>query len=510
MRKSVALLLSLVALSGGGCAVMDGAPPRPRLVVLIAVDGLPQRQVVENREQLAPDGFRRFLDRGAWFSEAYYGHSVTETAPGHSVMLTGAYPHRTGIIANTWRDRTTGKLVYNTGDPASTYLVAKTGALEGTSPRNLKAETVGDVLRGLDQRSKVIALSGKDRGAILTGGHKGSAYVYRKATGHFSSTTYYMKEHPAWVAEFNGRNPADAYFQGPDKPGPAFYDRLIATPSMDELTLAFARAAIAGESLGQDDAPDILAVSLSTHDYVNHANGAESPVSRDHVLQLDRALERFFKDLDAMVGRDRYLLVLTADHGFTPLPEYSQSLGRDAGRVGSSQLIAKVNGGLAAKFGGAPWIIGMSASALVLNRGVVAERKADAAAIMAEAKRLLLEEKMVAAAYTRAEIEGGVVKGPFLEQIRRGWDPERSGDVAVVLKPYWIFGTTAGRATHGSPHAYDAQVPILFYGPPWVRPGRVDARVEVADIAPTISSVLAIPAPSSSEGHVLPLGVTAR
>src|SRR5262245_6921071 len=173
-RFAGALLAAALFLSA--CAAPSTpAADRPALVVFLVVDGLPQRQVVDYRDQLAADGFRRFLERGAWFAEAHYGHAVTQTAPGHAVMLTGAYPHRTGIIANEWRDPATGQIEYNTGDPAATYIGHKTNRLDGTSPKNLRAETVGDVLRRLDPRSKVIAISGKDRGAILPAGHAGTA-----------------------------------------------------------------------------------------------------------------------------------------------------------------------------------------------------------------------------------------------------------------------------------------------------------------------------------------------
>jgi len=456
-------------------------------------------------------------------------------------MLTGAYPHRSGIIANEWRNPATGEVEYNTGDPTASYIGHKTHRLDGTSPKNLRAETVGDVLRRLDARSKVIAISGKDRGAILPAGHRGTAYMYQAQTGEFASTTYYMKAHPQWVVDFHARKPADAYFQkewqplleapayarslpdgqswyakwggklpmklgeGMAAPGPRFYAAVLASPFGDELMLAFARAAIAGEELGKDDVPDILSVSLSSHDYINHGFSAESRISHDHLLHLDRHLERFFRDLDATLGKDRYVVALTADHGFMPAPELSQSQGRDAGRLSGSQLVAQMNAGLAQRFGPGQWVLGVSAQALVLNHALVAERKLDAAALQEEARSLLLAEKVVAAAYTRREIETGSRAGaPFFEQVRRSWDSARSADIAIILKPYWMYSSTSA-TTHGSPHAYDTQVPILFYGPRWVKPGRVDARVEVADIAPTLARILGIPAPSSSEGKPLPL-----
>jgi predicted AlkP superfamily pyrophosphatase or phosphodiesterase len=533
-------LLLLLFLSA--CAATPPGAGKPALVVFMAVDGLPYRQVVDYREQLAPDGLRRFLDRGAWFADAHYEHANTQTAPGHAVMLTGAYPHRTGIIANEWRDPSSGELEYNTGDTAATYIGHKTNRLDGTSPKNLRAETVGDVLRRLDARSKVIAISGKDRGAILPGGHRGTAYMYQTQTGQFASTTYYMKAHPQWVVDFHARKPADAFFNrewqpllgadayarslpdgqgwyakwggslpvkmgaGSEAPGPMFYSQVLRSPFGDELTLAFARAAIAGEALGKDDVPDLLSVSLSSHDYINHGFSAESRISHDHVLHLDRHLERFFRDLDAAVGKDRYVLVLTADHGFMPAPEVSQSQGRNAGRQSGSQLLARLNAGLSERFGKGQWAVAMSAQAVVLSRALIAERKADAAALQEETRRLLLSEPAVAAAYTRREIEANSRAGaPFFEQVRKTWHSERSGDVQVVLKPYWMYSSSTSMTTHGSPHAYDTQVPILFYGPKWVKPGRIETRAQVADIAPTLARMLGVPAPSSSEGRPLPL-----
>jgi arylsulfatase A-like enzyme len=541
-HRPVLLLLSVLLASCAGVA-----PPqdKPKLVVFMAVDGLPQRQVLAYRDQLAPDGLARFLDRGAWFANAHYGHAVTATAPGHATMLTGAYPHRTGIINNEWRDINSGETVYNTGDTAATYIGHKTRPLDGTSPRNLKAETVGDVLRRVDARSKVIAISGKDRGAILPAGKTGTAYMYMSDTGQFASTTYYMQDHPAWVKEFHARKTADRFFKtewkpllpeaayarsipdsqpffGPaggklpmmmgapadDAPGPRYYGGLLSSPFADVLALEFARAAIAGEQLGRDDAPDILAVSLSGHDYVNHRWSAESRLSHDHLLQLDRQFEAFFRDLDAAVGKDNYIAVLTADHGFMPAPEVSQGQGQPAGRMSSSQMLARVNAELERGFGApklAPFI--SASSAVVLDRKLIAQKGLDFNAVADAARTAVMADPAMAAAYTRRELESGSRAGaPFFDQMRRTWHKDVSGDVQFALKPLWMATSSSNYlTTHGSPHPYDTQVPILMYGPKWVKAGRIDARVEVVDIAPTLARLLRVPAPSSSEGRPLPL-----
>lgn len=542
-RRGALLLLSLAL---AGCATSTTppavAPARPKLVVLFVIDGLPQRQVLAYRDQLAPDGFARFLDRGSAFTQAHYGYAFTVTGAGHATVLTGAYPHRSGIIGNDWIDVATGQPVYCAGDPAAQYIGHRTQPLDGTSPRNLKVEALGDVLKRADPRSKVIAVSGKDRGAILPAGRTGTAYMYMGATGQFASTTYYMREHPAWVNAFNAAKPADRFFQtewkpllpaaayarslpdnqpwfGPgggalpmmmgtradDAPGPRYYAGLLSSPFADQLTLEFARAAVAGEQLGADDAPDILSISLSGHDYVNHRWSAESRLSQDHFLQLDRLLQSFFADLDRTVGRDNYLAVLTADHGFMPAPEASRARGIDAGRIQPGPLLAAVNQALEQRFGAPRLVRGMSASALVLDRALIAQRGLDFDAVADAARDALVAQPVIAAAYTRRELLAGSRAGaPLFAPMEKTWHRDVSGDVQYAPKPFYMFGS-GNVATHGSPYEYDTHVPLLLWGPRWVRAQVVDQRVETADIAPTLARVLGVPAPSSAEGRPLPI-----
>jgi len=526
-----------------GCATPPTAAPvaPPRLVVLLVIDGVPQAQLAAFRDQYGRDGFNRFLGQGAWFADARYGHAYTVTAPGHATILTGATPRRTGIIGNEWRDRATGEYVYCTGDTAHSYLNHATARLAGTSPANLKAESLGDVLRRADARSKVIAVSGKDRGAILPAGRDGTAYMYMQQTGRFASTTYYMKSLPAWVEAFNAAKPADRYFGatwepvlpamayarsapdgapwvapggvlpktfggGREGPGPLFYDSLLPSPFGDALVLDFARAAIAGEALGQDDAPDILSVSLSGHDYVNHSWGTQSRISQDHVLQLDNLVAAFLRDLDRIVGRDKYLAVVTSDHGFQPIPEYEKAQGREAGRRRPGETLAILEAGLAKRFGPGPWVRGWSAHGIVLERARAAERGIDARDLDDEAVRLLRGDPAVAAAFARADLEEeGPTAVPYLDAARKTWHPALSADVQVIPRRGWQFSSYTTGTTHGSPHDYDTHVPLLFFGPAWVKAGRFDGRVDIVDVAPTLAAILGIAAPSSSEGRVLPI-----
>ena len=498
-RALVVLYLG-VALVCATAATATAAPShaqRPKLVVLIAIDGLPQRQILNYRDQLAPDGFARFLERGSWFANAHYTHGFTVTCPGHATMLTGATPQRTGIIGNDWRDAHTGAPEYCAGDTSATYIGHPTRPLDGTSPKNLKVETVGDVLRRANPHSKVISISAKDRGAIMTAGKTGTAYIYMQSTGKFASTTYYMPEHPAWVNAFNARRPADRYFQAewkallpdaayarslPDNqvwfgpaggalpmrygaledtsPGLNFYSSLIRGPYVDALTLEFARAAISGENLGHDPVPDLLSVSLSGHDYVNHAFSAESRLSHDHVLQLDLLLQSFFADLDARIGKDNYVVTLTADHGFMPAVGNSTQQGLPTGNIDSRQTLANINLGLQSQFGPGTWVLGYSGASLLLNKALIAKRNSDAKTLAESARTLLLAQPGFAVAYTRQELQTGSRAGaPYFDALQKTWHSTISGDVQYAVKPNWGWSARGTGAIHGSPYEFDTHVP---------------------------------------------------
>ena len=525
---------ALLTLSSLAAALSPGVAERPTLAVIIIIDGLPMRQLTAYREQFAPGGFRRFLDQGAWFAQAHFGHALTHTAPGHATLVTGASPRVHGIIANEWTEPASGIEMYCAGDATHKYIGHPTGRGDGTSPKNLRMETIGDVLLRSSPASRVIAVSGKDRGAILPAGKRGTAYMYMGGTGQFASTTWYMKAHPPWVEAFNAARPADAYLgrewrpvlpedayrnSAPDgqtwyamnlrlpvryggaQPDKAFYSSLLVGPFADELSLAFARAAIAGEQLGGRGVTDLLVVGLSGHDYVNHSFSAESRLSHDHTLQVDRMLAAFFDHLDRTVGRGRYVAALSADHGFAPAPEWARSRGLDAGRIPPAGLLQRIESALSARHGAGSWVRGFSANGILLRRDTIAARGLPLDAIAREAAKEAAAEPGIAAAVARADIGLGRPGGPFAEALARSFDAERTPDLVWVPKPGWILSGRAAGTTHGAPHEYDTHVPMMFYGPGLIGAARLDERVDMIDFAPTLGRLLGIDAPAGAEGR---------
>lgn len=520
------------------------APAQPKLVLVMVVDGLPNEQLQRYRDQFGQGGFRRLLDQGASFSNAHQAHGITVTAIGHSAVLTGAYPYVHGIIGNNWIDPVTRKSVYCTEDTNYTYIGEETKSSDGTSPNRLKVDTLGDQLRyATGNRSKVVAVSGKDRGAILLAGKTGTAYMYMDKTGDFASSTFYMKQHPDWVKQYQAGKPQDRYYGkswtallpeaayagdasedlNAPKPGThnrlpytyysesgeidaGYYNNLKTGPFLDQLTIDFARAAVEGENLGRNPAgvPDLLGVSLSAHDYVNHAFGPESKLSHDHLQRLDRMLADFFNYLDKRIGMDNVVVVLTADHGFPNTPEFSQTQHIDAQRIDGDKMMTALGKHLSDKFGSAKLLSAWSLPNIHLDYEQIDKSGLKREEVENAAARFLLKQNGIVEAYTRTQLESGAANTTRIATLmRRAWNREASGDLMVVTKPYWYFGTGISGTSHGSPYAYDTNVPLLIMGKRWIKPGYYGQYAEVVDIAPTLANLLHVRPPSGAEGRVL-------
>jgi len=534
MAKYLIPALALAATFGAHAAPAK-QPAQPKLVLVMAVDGLPQEQVTRYAQQFGQGGFRRLLEQGAWFSNAHQAHGITVTAVGHSAILTGAYPYQHGIIGNNWVNPLNGESMYCTEDTRFKYIGnEKTDPHDGTSPANLRVDTLGDQLRyATGQQSKVITVSGKDRGAILLGGKTGTAYMYMEGSGNFASSTFYMKEHPQWVQKYQAGKPQERYYGVKWKPilpesayagdyGDApnvqmasesgqtdagYYKNLKASPFLDELTAEFAEAAIDGENLGKNPAgvPDLLGVSFSAHDLANHEYGPESKYSHDHLMRLDRILSNFFSYIDKRIGMDNVLVVLTADHGFPNTPEFSSEVQKTgAQRINGKKMIEDLNAHLSAKFGLSKGLRASSLPNLHLDYAQIEAKGLKREDVENAAARFLMSQPGMAEVFTRTQMESGAVGGTRIATLmRRAWNRQISGDLMVVLQPHWIFGEGSKGTTHGAPYAYDTNVPLIVMGKPWVKAGHYGEYAEVVDIAPTLAYLLNVRPPAGAEGRVL-------
>ena len=544
------LALGTAAAQAQRANVAGGIAP-PKLVVVVVIDGLPQEQLLKSYDLLVPNGFRRLMDKGAWFSDAHQAHAFTVTAVGHASILSGAHPYQTGIIANDWKSRD-GKFIYNTADAAHKYLDGTpTTEDDGVSPKNLQVSLLGDELRyATNNAGRIFSVSGKDRGAILMAGKSGTAYMLSKKTGRFTSTSYYMEKHPSWWETYYEKKPQDQWFHkrwnllledpkayqrvladgqpwaavynnmtskmgymyglGEITPGPIYYSMLIAGPFGDEATAEFSTSLLKGESIGKNPsgATDILTVSFSSHDYINHNFGPESIQSMDHLIRLDRTLAKFFTAIDAQVGRDNVLTLLTADHGFMNTPEYSTARGFDAGRVDPRALRGTVNALAEKKFGIANVAPQHMTGGWTLDYVAMDAKGVNREEVENFMARAVLEQPGMAFAFTRSQLERGTMPANRVATlVQRSWHRQFAVDLVVIQKPFYYFQTKSNSpqavCSHGTPYSYDTNVPLMIQGSKWIKPGRYGEYAETVDIAPTLAQILNIRVPSASEGKVL-------
>jgi predicted AlkP superfamily pyrophosphatase or phosphodiesterase len=534
------IVLPLLYVLFAGVAVAQAPAPLPKLVVVIVIDQFRPDYLHRFRPHFGKGGFNLLLRGGASFAEARYQHGATWTCAGHAVVLTGSHTDVHGIIGNTWYDRNAGREVGCAEDTTVTLLGMATG---GRSPRNLIGSTVGDELKlATTGRSRVIAVAGKDRSAIMLGGHLADGAYWLRDT-LVASSTYYMQELPGWVRRFNASGAVAAYAGkvwdrllpgaayaglGPDdvaaeediggmgrtfphRLGPlssfrSFIAGFEASPYQNEVVVDLAMRAVTEERLGQDDNPDLLAISFSANDIAGHAYGPDSHEVMDITIRTDRLLERFFGFLAKNVGLPNVLLVLTTDHGTPPFPEVVQKLNlrASAGRFDPSVVPAAVEAALTSRFGAAPkpgWVAYHSWPLLYLNLRGLQEKQVSVEEAERVASAALEGIAGVYQALTATELReqrsNGVKSGAALSYF-----PARSGNIYYELRPYWIPDRDRVGTTHGSPWNYDTQVPLLWFGAS-IKPGVQRGAVSIADVAPTLSALLGIVEPAGSQGRVL-------
>jgi predicted AlkP superfamily pyrophosphatase or phosphodiesterase len=514
------IAVGLVSLSETSQCV-GAAAPKPKLIVGIIIDQFRYDYLTRFRADYH-GGLDQLLNEGADFTNAFYAQVPTVTAVGHSIFMSGAMPAVSGIVGNAWYDRDEAMLVTSVCDwneqiVGGAQIQRGAGCTDSdpASPRRLLVSTLGDELRDAHEASKVIGISIKPRAAILPSGHRAAgAYWLDDATGNFVSSTFYMKELPAWANAFNDRKlPAqyvDRKWEGfPSwdfhaKPGSTQpFENLPAGPWGNELIEQFTEEAIAGEKLGQRGATDLLTISYSSNDYVGHRVGPNAPEVRDMAIRTDQSLGKLFRFIDQRIGLKNAIIVLSADHGVAPTPERDLTDKMPGGYV-SESAEEVIEAALRARFGAGQWTIpGGGETNVYLNRSAIANTKAATEDEVYRVAReaLLSQPKLhVARVYTREQLERGIT-GDFIARAEANdFYPRRSGDIAIVLEPNYMPGTRG--TTHFSPYAYDRHVPVLFMGP-GIKPGRYDHTIEPNDIAPTLATMLDIQTPSGSSGRVL-------
>ncbi len=501
--------------------LVSPAPARPKLVVVITVDQLRPDYLTRWKSQLT-GGLGQLATEGAVFTDGYQDHAVTETAPGHSTILSGMWPAHTGIIRNSEGVQDSLATLIGTAGP-------------GASPRRFRGTTLVDWLKAVEPTSRALSVSRKDRGAILPIGHA-KEQVYWYQSGLFTTSRYYADSLPTWVQTFNARRlpfkaantvwtlvlPDSAYKETDNEvwenggkgvvfPHTLPADSIVAAaavagvPAMDSLTLLFALEGFEALRLGRKGT-DVLAVSLSTTDAVGHTFGPDSREIHDQVLRLDHYLAWFLKRLTDRVGRDNVVVVLTADHGVTSFPERTRARGGTAYRVALDTLIAAVNRDLdrRAGAGGAPrdWLEFDTGMLFLRDNGRFAAIGLKTDSVLDAFAARIVRIQGVARVIRPADLARADTAS---DPVARRWLHHLAPDAGVVLTVTLQAGSVWDVpnlliAMHGQPSEDDSHVPIIFWGR-GVRRGSYAGRMNTVDIAPTLARLLGVAPLSLVDGR---------
>ncbi|WP_338578147.1 alkaline phosphatase family protein [Brevundimonas olei] len=547
LASALGLTLGLVAVNAAAQATETAAQPAitapaaerasPSLIVTVVVDQLSANLFNQYRSQFT-GGLKTLADQGMVSINGYQTHGVTVTCAGHSTVLTGAHPARSGIPANDWIDTTTGKTTYCLAAPQNTLAHGKNTDNGPVGPEQLSASTLGDWLKAVSPESRVYGVSGKDRGAINLAGHKADGAFW--LTDNFGFTTYvepgqsaearlapvtalnarmidrFTREAPNWTYS----NAACRRLEGrwtiagqtfDSKVPPADF-RLDNSPILDELTIEGAIELLDSQQLGRRGATDMLGVSLSATDRIGHSYGTQGPEMCEQMLRLDAALGVFLDRLSTIPGGA--IVVLTADHGGSDFPERSAVEGYpDAGRVDRA-LQPRVNAALKARFGlDADPVVSSAGGFVIVDKDRKSLAEPLRSQVLAAAIELLNGEPQVALAVARDELLAEPVPASdnpeelsLRQRLRLSAVADRSPDILRAWQPGLTGQGRVGGAisSHGSPWDYDRRVPIVFWWPGAEGQERF-LPMRTIDIAPTLANLIGVKPDAPIDGRCMDL-----
>lgn len=533
MKRSI-ILLSLISMA----FTLNGQTERPKLVVGIMVDQMKQEYIWRFESDFGDGGFKRLMKDGFAAKNGQYNYASTSTGPGHASVYTGTTPSVHGIVNNSWYSRLLKRSLYCAEDTTATAV----GGSESNghiSAMNLYSSTITDELKiSTMYKGKVIAMSIKDRGSALPGGHySDGSYWYDSKTGNFMTSSYYMKDLPNWMKTFNNRKLADQYlnqtwntsksigeytesgvdnspyeggFKGKDTPTFPYdlstlretngnFGMLPSTPFGNTILNDLALAAIDAEDLGADAITDFLAISYSSPDYIGHNFGPQSKEVQDTYVRLDKEIEKLLNALDSKVGKGNYVVFLTADHA---VAENSLRMKNDKFRVdnfNTGALSEKLKQAVNDKYGEAEWFERSRGYDLFLNHDLLKEKKVDLYAMQLFVAQEAMKHTGVYMALTGTDLVRNSYSDLMRGLIQNAYHTKESGDVKLILDPAWQSGRPKGTG-HGNAWTYDTHVPVIFYG--WgVKKGTSVRKIHITDIAPTISMMLQIRLPNGATGQ---------
>lgn len=526
-------------LSGQGAYL---PPEKPRLVVGIVIEQLRYDHIERFRDRFGDGGIKKLINEGTYFRNANFQYMLTQSAPGYATISTGAEPSSNGIPSDSWYLPLRNELIYSTKDAAVNPVG---GSFESGlhSPVNLQASTFADELKmSTNRNAKVYSIGIKENSAILSAGHSADGvFWFDNTTGTWMSSTYYIDSLPSWVTDFNALNSSESYLSGTWEPfrqadvykdcqpdtnsfetgfgsvnffpydlkkirskevtGPKTgYSLLRETPYANSLTTSFALRLIDQEKLGRDDVTDFLSICYSATDYIGHRFGPTSKEMGDAVLRLDDEIRYLLTYLNDSIGKRNILVYFTSTHGISEIPSILEKSRIPSGYFRQNQAVQLLRSYINAVYGEGDWVKGYSERQVFLNRTLIEDARLPLEDVQKKVARFLAQFSGVAAAYPYSAFEANDFSNGNLRRIMNNFSPQRSGDVIITLNPGWVEKEGDYVTNHNSPYECDSHVPLIWYG--WiVNRETVTRKVNMTDIAATLSSLCKVPFPNACTGE---------
>jgi hypothetical protein len=302
-----------------GRAVTEALVPReqrerpPKLVMLVVWDGGGWNVLNEHPDKWP--NLKRMMNNGTSLTNAVVGSNPSVTPAIHTNMGTGAFPNRHGIVSIPQRR---GNRIED--------------SWAGHSPHNLVIKSLADMYdQRTNNRAKIGMLAEQDwhlgmigHGAYINGGDKDVAVLTRE-TPFTTNTSYYrlpgyINGVPGFDADARSVDLDDGKRNGKwlGHPLPTDTSHGFANPTWTLYQMRLLRNLLGKEGFGKDNTPDLFFTNFKQIDEVSHAYFMEGAEMAHTIPYSDRALAGLTRWMDEHVGKNRWVLGMTADHGVGP------------------------------------------------------------------------------------------------------------------------------------------------------------------------------------------------
>ena len=511
---------------------------KPRLMVNIVVSSMHANDLNRYAANFTNGGFARLKNEGVWFTNASYDYMQTTTPVSLATISTGAQPSVHGVVSDRWFDYVGNKQV-NLIDDSKEQSVNYSGGSGNYSPRQLHAETISDAVVESNDQSIIRTIAVEPLSAIVMAGHAGEAYWMETLQSDWTTSSYYTRELPRWILDYNRNDNNEDYIiknwtplldidkyvnsqvisinVAKDSPNKRInrledtaplatgslmdvYEQMCYTPAGNTAILAFAKQTIAKNDMGNDEQVDVLNIVLDTPRLISSRYGVESIEYEDMLYRLDRDLEEFLTFTLAQVTDPRDIIItLTSDHGSSPA---YNAQGKELERFNVRQAEVITNAFIGAQHGNGDWVLGVIDNAIYLNHNLIYDKGLSIADMQYDVATFVMQLRGVAHALSAEALRSSYFGSGYGRKVQNGFYPRRSGDVIINLMPGWITEKDNIRSMSGSMYRYDTHVPLIIYGG-GLNAARRTEKVDITSLAATQAHMLGVSAPSAAEGEVL-------